>query len=315
MVDLNRRTFWRDAFAIHGSATPKVLPDVVVFGLFAAAICAFVWFWERWYGVRLGLEVAPHELVGAALGLLLILRTNSGYDRWWEARKLWGGIVNQSRNLAISGITYGPQDRQWREQLVRWAAAFPHVARASLRGQPVAPEITSLVGPEAAEQVGRSVHPPSAVAMQLGTLLRSAVDTRKLDRIAFLQIDKERAQLIDHIGACERILKTPLALVYSIKIRRFIAMFLFSLPFALVHRLQAEWQVPLLTMLVAYPLLGLDRIGAELQNPFSQQHLSHLPLSEICDTIERNVTGLVRDAECFCGAGESVFPPSDRWNS
>lgn len=300
MMDLNRRSFWQDAFAIQGSVTPRVLRDVFIFGLYAAGVCAFVWLWEQRFHIRIGLEIAPHELIGAALGLLLILRTNAGYDRWWEARKLWGGMVNQSRNLAISGLTYGPNDPQWREEFVRWTAAFPHVARATLRGQPPAPEVAALVGSDAATDVGRSAHPPSAVAMHLGWLLKSAVRRRELDRVAFLQIDKERAQLIDHIGACERILKTPLALVYSIKIRRFLALFLLSLPFALVHRLQAEWQVPLLTMLVAYPLLALDRIGSELQNPFAQRNLSHLPLNDISTTIERNVTGLLTDADRFC---------------
>ncbi len=307
MMDFNRRTFWRDAFAIHGSVTPKVLPDVSIFGLYASAICVFVWLCDRWFGVRLGLEIAPHEFFGAALGLLLILRTNAGYDRWWEARKLWGGIVNQSRNLAISGVTYGPRDPEWREQFVHWVAAFSHAACATLRGQPVAPKISDLVGSEAAEHVGKSTHPPSAIAMQLGTLLNSAIRRRAMDPVAFLQIDKERAQLIDHIGACERILRTPLALVYSIKIRRFLAIFLFSLPFALVHRLQAEWQVPLLTMLVAYPLLALDRIGAELQNPFSPQHLSHLPLTDISATIERNLTGLIGDSDYFCRDTDADF--------
>lgn len=313
MIDLNRRTFWQDAFALQGSVTPKVLRDVFIFGVFAAGVCVFVWQWERWFQMRLGLEIAPHELIGAALGLLLILRTNSGYDRWWEARKLWGGIVNQTRNLAISGLTYGPNDPQWRDEFVRWTAAFPHVARAMLRGQPPAAEVISLVGPDAAEHIGRSAHPPSAVAMRVGWLLKSVVRRRALDRVSFLQIDKERAQLIDHIGACERILKTPLALVYSIKIRRFLAIFLLSLPFALMHRLHAEWQVPLITMLVAYPLLALDRIGTELQNPFAQQNLSHLPLNDISTTIERNVTGLLRDADYFCpDTNEADLASADR---
>lgn len=305
-MDLNHRTFWQDAFALQGSVTPKVLPDVGIFGLFASVVSVFVYLWERWFGVRLGLEIAPHELVGAALGLLLILRTNAGYDRWWEARKLWGGIVNQSRNLAISGIAYGPPDPAWREQFVRWTSAFPHICRATLRHQSETPELVRLVGPEAAARISQAAHSPSAVAMQLASLLKSAVRRRAIDKIAFLQMDKERAQLIDHIGACERILKTPLALVYSIKIRRFLAIFLFSLPFALVHRLHAEWVVPLLTMLVAYPLLALDRIGSELQNPFAEKNLSHLPLCDISTTIEKNVMGLVRDADYFCSDAAGV---------
>lgn len=289
----DRNGFWRDAFAIQGSITPLVLPYVLAFGLFATGICLLAWICQEAFQWRFGLEVAPHEIAGAALGLILILRTNSGYDRWWEARKLWGGIVNQSRNLAISALSYGPADQTWRERVVRWAAVFPHVARCSLRGERETPEIAELVGRENAEQIASADHMPSFVAMELGTLLREAYEHHKLNGFAFMQVDKERALLIDHIGACERILKTPLPLVYSIKIRRFITLFMFTLPLALLHRMSNDWLVPIITMLVVYPLISLDQIGVELQNPFAKQNLSHLPLGDISDTIERNLTELL----------------------
>jgi putative membrane protein len=223
-----------------------------------------------------------------------VFRTNAGYDRWWEARKLWGGIVNQSRNLTISVLSYGPTGDRWKDHFVRWTAAFAHVARTSLRGEPVPPEVVALVGPSGAEQITAAVHRPSFVALRLGTLLREAREKSQLDGFAFVQLDKERAALIDHIGACERILKTPLAKVYSIKIRRFIALFLLTLPFALLHRTNGDWLVPIITMLVAYPLISLDQIGIELQNPFTASNLSHLPLEDISQTIEGNLLGLLR---------------------
>ena len=102
-----------------------------------------------------------------------------------------------------------------------------------------------------------------------------------METFAFIQVDRERALLIDHIGACERILKTPLPRIYSIKIRRFVLLFLLTLPLALLHRFDAGWFIPLITMLVAYPLLSLDQIGIELENPFSTSNLSHLPLDDI----------------------------------
>jgi putative membrane protein len=244
--------------------------------------------------LQFGLEVAPHEIAGAALGLILILRTNSGYERWWEARKLWGGIVNQSRNFATSALSYGPADQTWRDEVIRWAAVYPHVARCSLRGERESPEIAELVGRENAEQITSADHMPGFVALKLGTLLREACDHHQLNGFAFMQLDKERALLIDHIGACERILKTPLPLVYSIKIRRFITLFMFSLPLALLHRMNNDWLIPFITMLVAYPLISLDQIGVELQNPFAKQNLSHLPLGDISATIERNLIGLAK---------------------
>lgn len=297
MVFQDRRNFWRDACAWQGSITPLVIPYVLAFGLIATLLCVVAWVGEPLYGVKIGLEIAPFEIAGAALGLLLILRTNAGYDRWWEARKLWGGIVNQSRNLVISALSYGPADPAWRERFVKWAATFAHVARCNLRGEPPAPEVAALVGQEGSAQIAASAHMPSFVALKLAELLREACDFYNMDRFAFLQVDRERAALIDHIGACERILKTPLPLVYAIKIRRFIALFLLTLPFALLHRLNAEWLVPLITMMVAYPLMSLDQIGIEVQNPFSKANLSHLPLGDISATIERNLIGLLHDKQ------------------
>jgi putative membrane protein len=292
MILQDRRGFWRQAFAWQGSITPLVIPYVFAFGLIATTVCVLAWLMKRCQ-IDVGLEIAPFEIAGAALGLLLILRTNAGYDRWWEARKLWGGIVNQSRNLGISALSYGPADAAWREEFIKWAAAFPHIARCSLRGEQPSAEVAALVGQDASDQIAASAHMPSFVALKLAGLLREACNRCDMDRFAFMQVDRERAALIDHIGACERILKTPLPLVYAIKIRRFIALFLLTLPFALLHRIENDWLVPIITMLVAYPLMSLDQIGIELQNPFAKANLSHLPLGDISATIEKNLLGLL----------------------
>lgn len=288
-MKLDENGFWRDAFRIRGSITPRAMPYVTSFAIYALAVCVVAWWIERTCQSRIGLEVTPFEFAGAALGLLLILRTNAGYDRWWEARKLWGGIVNQSRNLAITSLTYGPDEPAWRDRLVRWVAAFPHVARCSLRSESPDDSVSRLIGKDALARLVAADHKPSFIVMEIGRMLRDASERQEMDRFAFLQADKERATLIDHIGACERILKTPLPLVYAIKIRRFLALFLLILPFALLHRTASDWLIPLVTMLVAYPLIALDQIGIELQNPFRKQNLSHLPLDDICTTIERNV--------------------------
>ncbi|HEY1378164.1 MAG TPA: bestrophin family ion channel [Gemmataceae bacterium] len=289
----DRDSFWREAFALQGSVTPHVVPNVLIFGMFAAVVCVGAWVLQRQFEIEVGLEVGPFEVAGGVLGVLLVLRTNAGYDRWWEARKLWGGIVNQSRNLVIDALSYGPADPAWRDQFVRWAAAFPHVARCSLRCEPPPAELAALVGPDEAAAIGKAGHMPGFVAVRLADLLREACETLHMDRFAFLQADKERAALIDHVGACERILKTPLPPVYAIKIRQFIALFLLVLPFALLHKLECVWTVPPITMLAAYPLMALDQIGIELQNPFARANLGHLPLGDISAMIERNVMDLL----------------------
>ena len=293
MLVSDRNGFWSEAFATHGSIRKHVISYVGAFGLIAAATCLIVYLVEWYSGHRIVLEVAPYEIAGAALGLLLVLRTNAGYDRWWEARKLWGGIVNQSRNLVISAVSYGPDDPEWREKFVKWVAVFPHVARCSLRGERPSAEVVALVGPEATDRIEMSAHMPSYVSARIAESLREACIGFEMDGDFFLAMDRERMTLIDHIGACERILKTPLPLVYAIEIRRFIALFLMMLPLVLLHRLDGVWMVPLITMIVAYPLMAIDQIGIELQNPFATTNLSHLPLEEICSTIERNVTGML----------------------
>lgn len=293
MSSNERGCFWTEAFALQGSVSPQIALQVLIFGLFAAFVWGMDYVVETYWNGYIHLEVAPFEIAGAALGLLLILRTNAGYDRWWEARKIWGGIVNQSRNLVIDGLAFGPEDARWRDEWVRWSAVFSHVARSSLRAEKPCPAVVRLLGQQETDRIADSEHMPSYVALQLARLLREATDDFDMDRYSFLQIDKERAQLIDHIGACERILKTPLPVAYSIKIRRFIALFLITLPFALLHQMTAEWMVPVVTMMVAYPLLSLDQIGVELENPFSRDRLNPLPLDSIATTIEGNAMGIL----------------------
>jgi putative membrane protein len=273
--------FWHFVFAYRGSATPHVAPRVLVFTAIAAAITVLHHFFPV-----IAVAVGPIEVSGAALALILILRTNAGYDRWWEGRKLWGGIVNQSRNLVTAGLEYGPKDSVWREELVRWSAAFSHAARRSLRGEREVPELVPLVGFDGARDIACAQHMPSFVAQKLASLL-AAARGEGMDGFAFMQADKERAQLLDHVGGCERILRTPIAYPYAVEIRRFIFAYLALTPLGLVE--SAGWATPLVTILVAFPILALDHIGTELQNPFSEQSLGHLPLDEICATIQGNV--------------------------
>lgn len=286
--DYETRRFWRDAFALKDSATPMIVRRVIKFGAISLLITAI----HPFYHPEMAIEVAPYEVAGAALGLLLVLRTNAGYDRWWEGRKLWGGIVNQSRNLAISALAYGPDDREWRDRLVRWTAAFSHVARRSLRKERALPEVAALLGEEDAARIAEAEHMPSFVALAIGERLRFARDRMGMDPFGFLQVDRERATLIDHIGACERIVSAPLPRAYTINIRRFILLYLTTLPFALLDKI--GWLTPLVTILVAYPILSLDQIGIELQNPFKPTNLGHLPLDDLSNLIEKNLLSLLK---------------------
>jgi ion channel-forming bestrophin family protein len=282
-------TFWREAFAIRGAVTLQILSEVLIFTLIALGICVL----EYSIDAHIWVDVTPVELAGAALGLLLVMRTNAGYDRWWEGRKLWGSIVNQSRELTLTCLAHGPDDPDWRERLVRWTAAYAHVCRRGLRSERSMPEVAALLGVEAADRLSMARHMPGAVSLRIALILREGCERFGMDRFAFLEAEQSRTQLIDSIGGCERILKSPLPRVCGINIRRFILVFLITLPFGILQR--TLWLTPLVVFLVSYPILALDQIGVELQNPFSVKNLGHLPLDEISANIEADLKALLAD--------------------
>ena len=269
--------------------TLPVLGRLVIFGGFAALLCGNRWVGHHERELEVGL--APYEVAGAALGLLLVLRTNAGYDRWWEGRKLWGGIVNQCRHLGVVALSYGPDDPAWRERAIHLTAAFAHVCRRSLRDERELPEVAALLGADEANQVVAARHMPGYMALLIGEHFQVACDHLEMDRFTFLEADRDLTSLLEHLGGCERIRKTPLPRAYAIQIRQFIILFLATLPFALLKKV--EWLTPLVTVLVAYPILSLDEIGNALQAPFSSTSLNHLPLDDICRTIEEDLLAML----------------------
>ena len=288
-----RPNFWSHVLDWQGSGEHKVTRPVLAFGLFALIVWLVDFVTPG--DIDLGIAVAPYEFAGAILGCLLVIRTTAGLDRWWEGRKLWGGIVNQSRNLAIIALANGPDEIGWRREMVGWIVAFGHVSRRRLRSQRTLTEVVDLIGPENTAVISKAEHMPTAVSMKIAGLLREARDRGSLDPYAFMKAEDQRALLIDHIGGCERILKTPLATAFVVLIRRFIVLFLLILPFALLRRV--EWQTPFVTLLVAYPILALDRIADDLQHPFSIWSINHLPINDITTTIEANLLALLPDRE------------------
>lgn len=279
-----QKNFMKTALSWAGSVTPKVLPRVAVASIYSLVVVYLAKLFPQF-----SIPITPFEYSGAVLGLLLVLRVNQGIDRWWEARKIWGSIVNQSRNLAIIGYEYTPKKSELTARFLKWVAAWPHIMRESLRKEKNLKEVESLLGVEDTKRVREASHMPTYTGAKIARLI-AELRSQGLDDFAFQRAERERAILIDDIGACERIRNTPMPYVLAIKTRRFIFLFLLLLPLALIDR--AEWLTPLVVALASYPLFSLDEIGAELQNPFSPRNLSHLPLSGICDTIEANVLSL-----------------------
>jgi putative membrane protein len=276
-------SFYKSAVAINGSITPKVYRNVIIMIIYSSIISHL-----NHYIPSIGLPVGPFEYAGLVMGLILVFRLNNGYDRWWEGRKIWGNIVNNSRNLAIIVMNYVPStESAWKLKVTNYIAALSYLTKNYLRNNDSLDEIKEFLPTGLLEKLARVKHKPNFLFAEIAKELSLARLNGNLDDFAFMQAEQTRALLVDCQGACERIVNTPIPYVMAVKSRRFILLFLLALPFALVD-LSTIINF-LISGLVAYTLLSLDQIGWELQNPFSEDRLSHLPLGRICVGIQRDI--------------------------
>lgn len=225
-----------------------------------------------------------HGIVSTAMGLLLVFRTNASYDRWWEGRKLWGSIVNTCRNMARSAVVHLGETPERLETVLRLVRAFPPAATHLLRNkQWNAPE---LFGPEDSARPLAKTHPPLAICTALSEQFKQAHRTRQVSDIVFTSLDADCHLLVDCIGACERIHKTPLPFAYVVHLRRALVIYCSTLPLALLGTF--GWWNLLVVYLVSYILFGIEEIGVEIEDPFGDDE-NDLPLEQISEGIDRNV--------------------------
>lgn len=275
-------SFWSNALALQGSVTPKVYLNV----LFCMVYALFIALISRQYAL-IQLPISPFEYAGVIMGLALVFRVNSGYDRWWEARKIWGDIVNAVRNLSILVKSYSKDMEKGRvEETLNLIAALPILIKNHLRSIEITEETKDLLSAQDYLELQNWNHRPNFISLRIAENLSFMYDHKKINEFSFLKAEHVRQLLIDSQGACERILKTPMPLVMAIKIRRLIFLFLLVLPLALADSVLIDVCV---TGLVAYALFSLDQIGIELQNPFGVDNLSHLPLNDICSNIQKDI--------------------------
>lgn len=275
--------FLKNALAIKGSVTPKVFRKVLWMVVYSSFVSCL-----NYFRPSIALPIGPFEYAGFLMGLILVFRVNAGYDRWWEARKIWGNVVNQSRNLAMIVSNYLATENTSRKiRLMNYISALPYLMKNNLRGDASIDEIKHLLDQPIRSLLEQSEHKPNVLLSMIAHEFQVSRSDAELDSFSFLQAEEKRALILDCQGACERILKTPMPFVMAVKSRRFIFLFLLALPFALVNI--SVLISPVISGLVAYALFSLDQIGVELQNPFSEERLSHLPLNDICETIEKNI--------------------------
>lgn len=276
-------SFFINALAFKGSVTPLVFKKVAFIFVYACLI-SYINYLHPSFSIPIG----PFEYAGLMMGLILVFRINSGYDRWWEARKLWGSIVNASRNLTVIVKQYSKSANEANTlKIYNYISAIPFLIKNHLRTEPAIDEIKDYVDFKTYNRLLNEKNKPLALSSELAKELHLIRTSDALDGFSFLKAEEQRAIIIDCLGACERILKTPMPFVMAIKSRRLILIFLITLPLALVN--VSLLINPIISSLVAYAIFSLDQIGVELQKPFCKKSLSHLPLDEICEGIKNNV--------------------------
>jgi putative membrane protein len=293
MIQYDPHRWFDHFFDIKGSMVREILGRVALCVLWSAVVVAV-----HTYVRPIGIPSTLHTLVGLALGLLLVFRTNASYDRFWEGRKLWGGIVNETRNLIRAARIHFPHDKPLLSTLARWTAAFPYAAMNSLRGVDSVAEIQELLSPADAEAIRNSQHMALAVADRMGACLREARTRGHISDYVVTALDQNTQLLVDYLGGCERIRKTPLPFAYVVHLRRALVIYCFTLPLALVDTF--GWATVPDVLFLAYVYFGIEEIGVEIEGPFGYDD-NDLPLEQICETIRDNVMAL---AECEPGERE-----------
>ncbi|WP_075795532.1 bestrophin family protein [Massilia putida] len=272
----------RMLFVWHGSVLPAILPQLAL--ILVVAVAALLGHGSV-FGERVPLDTAPFSLLGISLAIFLAFRNNASYQRYLEARQLWGGVLIAARNLASQVHAYVPAGAIDRAGVTLRLAAFAHLLRHQLRGTDPHADLARLLPPCDATALAARAYRPVALLDGLRRMAQRAVPDRHVLWMLEAQIDK----LSEAVGGCERIAGTPIPYPYGVLLHRTIYAYCFLLPFGLVHNIGAA--TPPIAVLVAYTLFALEAIAQEIGEPFGTAP-NALALDAICVTIERSVMEL-----------------------
>ena len=284
MVQYNPKDWFGLIFKFHKSDTFRKLFWVMLsIALYAFAV------------VYLELEVLKiepksvtvmHTLLGFVISLLLVFRTNTAYDRWWEGRKQWGALVNVSRNFAFKIISFIPEsDAALRDRLLNADACYADVLRGHLRD--VSREtLLSRVSADLTINVN-ALHVPNIIAQNMQKDAMTAYKNHEISQSAYLAMLGDINKFTDICGACERIKKTPIPYTYNIFIKKFIFVYIVSMPIAFVSDFH-YWTI-LATVFTFYTLASLELIAETIEDPFGLDS-DDLPTDDLAITIKNNVT-------------------------
>lgn len=280
---MKKRHDWFRSFSLHGSVAPRISLRVVVFTLVAVGET----FASKRGWIPFDLSWSTTAVMGSAVGLLIAFRTNSGYERFWEARTAWGAILNRTRNLArqIESLLEGDEKRE----AVLLMIAFAHGAKRHFWHDRRVPEIETLLGPERSAALQAPPGMPQRALLELGKLFQRARKSGAMDSVDQSRLEEDVTVLIDQFGICQRIRSTPQPLAYVIQLRTALTLFLLTVPLSAEHGI--GWFAPVIVFVMAYVFLGMEQIGTELEDPFEHTE-NDVRLEDISQKVEDDLLAL-----------------------
>lgn len=279
MISYNAKHWFKFIFQIHKAETFRQLfPLMVGLALYSAVI---VYFMLNIIEVTPKSKIAGLSVVYSVLGfvisMLLVFRTNTAYERWWEGRKIWGALVNCSRNLAIK-LKVSLTDTDFYKKAI---PLYSQTLRKHLQEHDSEIEDFHLLKIEKHQK-----HKPNAVAMQIWFKINEAHKDGKLNEAQLITLNADWQQLTEICGACERIKNTPIPFSYSAFIKKFLFFYTMFMPFAYVGTM--EYMVIPLVIFIFYVLASIELIAEEIENPFGLDP-NDLPLEHLCGVIKNSV--------------------------
>jgi putative membrane protein len=271
-------------FLFHRSDTFRVLlPLMILLGLLTGGL---VYLEFHSY-----LEVTPstsfHQIVGFVLSMLLVFRVNSAYDRWWEGRKLWGALVNNSRSLAAKCVTFLPEQiKEERELIVKMLILFPSLLRDHLRKNRSDSQHANLPHAQM-DKVMRAPHRPLALYAEILSSFEGLKSRGFLTEEQLLRINPEVFSLIDITGACERIKGSRIPISYSLFLKKIIFVFTITMPFPFSAQF-GYWGVPAV-MILFYAFASIELVSEEVEEPFGFDS-NDLPIDVLVDKIAKDLS-------------------------
>lgn len=286
MINYNPKVWFSLIFHNYSKHVVRTLFPAIVFMAVFTLIFAGVF---NFFGI--GAEEFPstigmHSLLGIVLGLFLVFRTNSAYDRWWEGRKMWGGLVNSTRNLAIKLNAFiSPEDHTTRIWFTKMIGNYVYAMKEHLRRGVQFSELDP-VSDDFEADLKKYKHKPNRLAGLLYSKVNELYKSGTLTGDQLINLDKELKDFTDLIGACERIKNTPIPYSYSMYVKKFIFIYVITLPFGFLTTY--GYFTAIIVMIITFVLLSIELIAEEIEDPFGKD-INDLPTDDLAKKIEENV--------------------------